>query len=246
MENHLLIGTADKTDTLLQTTSEPFLLLDDGPIADKFAKAFPEATIYNPRRHNFTIARDYKSVRDFANILYGSGHGEHTLTVRNGRRTLAKLLKDNTTPLHKIDGDRKDPAIAEALGMLDELWLSPVLKRVLTHKPNFDFEGSVIARIDRAELGDFDAFVLGTLLIGQHQGHIVVPEGGFYLRPLHTSLIRQNRLTVALRYLDELPLSLRQAVLTIEDKHFAHLLPDDAKYLIGFTDNPAGNPTNLM
>jgi hypothetical protein len=35
-------------------------------------------------------------------------------------------------------------------------------------------------------------------------------------------------------------------VLTIEGKHFARLLPNDAETLIGFTDNPTGNPKNLM
>jgi hypothetical protein len=244
--NHALIGTDDKTKQLLALTEPGFLLVDDGPTADAFANKFPDATIFNPRRHSFSIARDYKSVRDFTDILYSSGHGEQTLTVRNGKRTLAKLLVDNTTPLHKIDGDRKDPIMAEALGMLDELWLSPVLERVLTRKPNFDFSTSVIARIDRAELGDFDAFVLALLLIGRHQGQIIVPDFGFYGRPLHLSLVRQSRLTVGLRYLAELPIQLQQAVLTIEDKHFMKLLPDDAEKLIGFTDNPTGNPKNLM
>jgi hypothetical protein len=230
----------------LEITPPGFLLIDDGPIADAFAETVADATIFNPRRHSFSIARDYKSARDFADILYSHGYGEQTLTVRNGRRKLAELLLDNTTPLHKIDGDRKDPATAEALGMLDELWLSPVLKRVLTRKPNFDFSRSVIARVNRAELGDFDAFVLALLLMGQHKGQVIVPDFGFYGRPLHTSLIRQNRLTVGLRYLAELPLQLQQAVLTIEDKHLSHLLPDDAETLIGFTDNPSGNPKNLM
>lgn len=213
-QNHLLIGLKDKTDALVALAEPGFLLIDDGPIADAFAEQFSDAEIFNPRRHSFATARDYRSVRDFADILYSHGYGDQTLTVRNGKRTIAKLLKDNPTPLHKIDGDRKDPAFAEALGMLDELFLSPVLKRVLARKPNFSLgTRSVIARIDRAELGDFDAFIIALLLIGQAKGQVIVPDGGFYLRPLHKTLIRQKRLTVGLRYLAELPLPLQHAVL---------------------------------
>jgi hypothetical protein len=236
--NSLLLGTADKTDALLDLAEPGFLLIDDGPIADAFAEQFPDAEIFNPRRHSFATARDYKSVRAFADILYSHGYGEQTLTVRNGRRTIAKLLLDNETPLHKIDGDRKDPAIAEALGMLDDLLLSPVLRRVLTRKPNFSLgTRSVIARINRAELGDFDAFVLALLLIGQAKRQVIVPDFGFYGRPLHVSLIRQNRLVCGVSYLSQFGQKdsvLRQAVLGIKDKTGQGCTYDDAAVLAGY------------
>jgi hypothetical protein len=226
--NALILGIADKTEQLLQRTTEPFLLIDDGPIADAFADKFPDAKIFNPRRHSFTFSRDYKSVRAFADALYSAGYGANTLTVRNGKRALATLLTDTTVPLHKLDGDRKDPAIAEALGTIDDLLLSPVLKRVLTRKPNFDFSGSVIAKLDRAQLGDFDAYILAILSIGQHQGQIVVPDFGAYGCPIHVSLIRQERLIAGLNTLSEVELPLRQQLLLIPDKHGAQCLYDDA------------------
>ena len=34
MSNHLLVGTADKTDRFLQLAQVPFLLIDDGTIAE--------------------------------------------------------------------------------------------------------------------------------------------------------------------------------------------------------------------
>lgn len=251
--NHLIIGTADHTETLLQLTRPGFLLIDDGELADAFLTHFPKAKLFEPTVHSFNPLNglDYKRARDFADILYSaSPQGENTLTVRNGKRALIQLLLANTTHrLDDIEGNRADPAEAEALATIDDLLVSPVLRSVLCGggEPfRFGRKQSIVARIDRAELGDFDAFVLGTLLIGQHKGQAVLDDFGFYGRPLHTALIRQNRLTAGLRYLDELPLPLRHAVLTIDDKHFAHLLPDDAKYLIGFTENPAGNPTNLM
>jgi hypothetical protein len=245
--NTLLVGTADFTDTLLDSTRQPFLLVDDGPIADAFAQIFPRAKLFDPLQHSFNPLRgmDYKRARDFATVLYtASPEGKDTLTVRNGKRALARLVLANTTRLDRVASDEEKDA--DALAMIDDVLFSPVLKDVLCRPTNFSFKGSVIARINRAELGDFDAFVLALLLIGQHKGQVVVPDGGFYLRPLHMSLIRQDRLTVGLRYLAELPLSLQQAVLTIEDKHFLKLLPDDAETLIGFTNHPTGNPKNLM
>jgi hypothetical protein len=245
--NTLLLGTADFTGTLVDSTTQPFLLIDDGPIADAFAERFPRAKLFDPTQHSFNPLRgiDYKRARDFATILYtASPEGKDTLTVRNGRRALARLVLATTTRLDRIASD--DEKDADALAMIEDVLFSPVLRDVLCRPTNFSFKGSVIARINRAELGDFDAFVLALLLIGQHKGQVVVPDGGFYLRPLHMSLMRQNRLTVGVRFLAELPLSLQQAVLTIERKYLLKLLPDDAETLIGFTEHPTGNPKNLM
>jgi hypothetical protein len=245
--NHLLLGTDDFTARLLDITRPGFLLIDDGPIADAFTGHFPHAKQFDIAQHSFNPLRgmDYKRARDFAQILYtASPEGKDTLTVRNGKRALARLVLADATRLDRIASD--DEKDTDALAAIDEVLFSPVLKSVLCNPTNFSFKGSVIARMNRAELGDFDAFVLALLLIGQSKGHIIIPDFGFYGRPLHLSLIRQNRLTVGLRYLAELPLQLQQAVLTIEDKHLMRLLPDDAETLIGFTDNPTGNPKNLM
>jgi hypothetical protein len=51
-----------------------------------------------------------------------------------------------------------------------------------------------MARINRAELGDFDALVLGLLLMGHFKGQLVVPDLGFYGRDAHVSLVREERL----------------------------------------------------
>jgi hypothetical protein len=245
--NHLLLGTDDFTERLSDITRPGFLLIDDGPIADAFTEHFPHAKHFDVSQHSFNPLRgmDYKRARDFAQILYtASPEGKDTLTVRNGKRSLARLVLTDATRLDRISSvDEKD---ADALAAIDEVLFSPVLKDILCNPTNFSFKGSVIARIDRAELGDFDAFVLALLLVGQSKGQIIIPDFGFYGRPLHLSLIRQNRLTVGLRYLAELPLPLQQAVLTIDDKHLMRLLPGDAETLIGFTDNPTGNPKNLM
>jgi hypothetical protein len=44
--------------------------------------------------------------------------------------------------------------------MLGDLLVSPVLKRVLCESTNFSFSSDIIlAKLDRAELGDFDALL---------------------------------------------------------------------------------------
>jgi hypothetical protein len=86
--NHFLIGTADKTDRLLQLAGDHFLLIDDGPIADAF---LVERTcrLFDITKHSFNPLKDidYKRARDIAQALYtASPEGRDTLTVRNGKR----------------------------------------------------------------------------------------------------------------------------------------------------------------
>ncbi|TCU78891.1 hypothetical protein EDE08_101674 [Bradyrhizobium sp. R2.2-H] len=228
----LLLGTADHTQNYLHSAQEPFLFICGGGLAKQFAAEFPEAVRFNPRNHSFAIERNAYSVRDFAEILYSSGEGSNTLTVRNGKRALAKLLRDNTTPLHKLTGDRKDPAIAEALATVDDLLFSPALKRVLTRKPNFTFDRSVIADLDA--LHPTDAKMLARLLIGQHKGHIIVANARAYLCPLHMSLIEEQRLTVGLNTLSEVSRELQQVLLTIPDKYGYGCTYEDAVVLASY------------
>jgi hypothetical protein len=49
--------------------------------------------------------------------------------------------------------------------------VSPVLQRVLCKPTNFSFKTSVIlAKLDRVEIGDFDALVLGLLFMAHYKG----------------------------------------------------------------------------
>lgn len=232
--NTLLIGTADKDFP----TEEPFLLIDDGPIADEFLEQF-DCKLFNPYRHSFNPLDgiDYRRARDITDTIYSaSPQGENTLTVRNGKRALARLLLANTTRLDNLPAEDE-----EATATVQDLLLSPILKRVLCRNPNFSFTGSIVAKLDRAKLGDFDCFILAQLLIGQHKGQVIVPDFGFYGRDFHVSLIRQNRLTCGVNYLAELPPKLQQAVLTIKDKKIYRTTKEDAERLITYTShlNPA-------
>jgi len=166
-------------------------------------------------------------VRDFADIAFPD---KDLMTYMHGKRELVKLLLDTSTPLTGLTGDTKNPAIAEALATtVEDVLLSPVLRRVLTRKPNFHFRRSVIASLD--SMYHEDARKLASMLIGQHQGHVIVPDFGFYGRPLHLSLIRQRRLTAGLNTLSEAPPTLQQPLLTIPQQFGAGCTYDDAVVL---------------
>jgi hypothetical protein len=159
-----------------------------------------------------------------------SPQGENTLTVRNGKRGLLKALL-NAQRLDKVRGDD------EVNGMMDDLLMSPVLTRVLCNPANqFSFKANsvILAKINRAELGDFDALVLGLLLIAQFKGQVVVPDFGFYGRDIHVGLIREGRLIAGVNTLQELNPKLRQQVLLISDKVASGTTVEDAELLASY------------
>lgn len=196
--------------------------------------------IFDPAVHSFNPLKDidYKKARALADVLYTiAPQGENTLTVRNGKRELLKALM-SATRLDKVEGD------PEVTGMIEDLLQSPVLTRVLCRPTNFSFRPNsrVFARIDRVELGDFDALVLGLFLIGHFKGQVVVPDFGFYGREAHVSLIREERLVAGVNFLSELAPRLRNATLLIEDREASGALFDDAvvlAQLAGLRPDPA-------
>lgn len=237
--NHLVIGLTDKTDRLLQT-EPPYLWIGDEP------PGVPRATYFDPYKHCFNLLpADHKKARDLSALVYSIfPEGANTLTVRNGRRALAALFK-RAKRLDKLNA-KTDPEL-EAEAAVGDILFSPVLERIFCGGDLFDFDPdtTIIARINRAELGDFDAFVLGTFLMSQYQGQIVLEDAGFYLRPLHTTLIRQDRLALALNYLAELDgRRLEQAVLAIKDKHVGRVTLEDAERLVPYL-KVAYNPGEL-
>jgi hypothetical protein len=104
-------------------------------------------------------------------VLYAiAPQGENTLTVRNGKRALVEILTAPPTRLDKlrIDTGKNAPTgYVEASDAVRDILISPVLRRVLcnpTDQFSFNPRSVILARINRAELGDFDALVLGLFL----------------------------------------------------------------------------------
>jgi hypothetical protein len=211
--NFLVIGLGEKPELL--DTKPGFLLIDDGPLADQFLKAFPRAKVFDPAVHSFNPLKgiEYKGARQFAETVYGS-EGKDTLTVRNGKRSLTRLVLQ--TP--RLDQVKRSLADEESLAMIDDLLLSPVLSRVLCQPTNFSFKAgrSIVAKIDRAELGEFDSFIIASLLVRQYGGQIIIPDFGFYARPFHASLIRERRLMAGVHTLSELEPRIRDMCLLMD------------------------------
>jgi len=240
--NHLTVGK-DKSsilNLLLDSHHRPrrFLLVDDGEMID--ALTFPktwDVTHFDVTKHHFNPLKDIdpRRARNLANAIYSAyPQGENTLTVRNGRRALAKLLLSHTR-LNQIKGNKRDPAIAEALGVLDDILFSPDLKDILCKPLNFSADGVVLLRLNRAEFGEFESFVLANLFIAQYPHTVVIPDFGFYSQPGHSTLIRQNRLIAGVNFLDEVPEKMRNSLLLIEDKQGHHCTAKDAEVLADYS-----------
>jgi hypothetical protein len=235
--NILSVGL-DKAPLLKHLPSR-FLLIDDGSFIDRIN--LPRAKVFDVLQHSFDPLRriDHKKARELADLFYAADPGgENTLTVRDGKRALTKLLLSGQ-PLDRITGDRTEKPVLEALGVLENALLSPVLRNIFLRATNFYFSSRssgdytpslIIARIDRAELGDFDAFLLGNLLISRYPGPVVVPDFGFYAYRSHVSLIRQGRLIAGVNFFDEVP-NLKNELLTIPTKIGRHCTPEDAELL---------------
>jgi hypothetical protein len=237
--NKIYVGL--KTTIDLPPQKRGYLLIDDD--VDQWDA--PQPVIFDPLKHSFNPLKGitYKKAREIAEVLYAIlPQGENTLTVRNGKRGLLKALL-KAKRLDQVGGDE------EVSGMVGDLLASSVLKSVLCTPDNeFPFKprSIILARIDRAELGEFDALVLGVLLMSHFKGTLVVPDLGFYGRNIHTNLIREGRLVAGVNFLDELPDKLRQRCLMIEDKVLQGASVEDAeiaarykglvKGTVGFTD----------
>lgn len=243
----LILGT-DKTDTILEHLPRRFLLIDDGMIADELT--FPKhykVTRFDFSKHSFNPLKgmDYQKARQFITILDAVfPEGANTLTKKNSNFILLNALLEKRKPidnyLDKFISPSRDPAQTDAHQKIQTILLSPVLNRVLLNSTNFSFEGILIARLDRATLGDFDCFVLGNLLIANYAGTVVVSDFGFYGTPAHTQLIRQDRLIAGLSTLDEVPRPLQQQLLLSPPRIACGTTYDDAETLAAYAGIPKG------
>jgi hypothetical protein len=228
--NSLFIG--DTTDILAEVRG-PFLLLDDGPLIEQL----PTRKVFDVTKHSINILKgvDYRRARDLVAItdaIYPEG--ANTLSKKNSTYALLLALCNQPKSLHTLFRGMPLPlkttveAILEAQQKIDTLLLSPILRSVLTKEANFRMDGVVLARLSRAELGDFDCFALGHFLISLYKGQVVIPDFGFYGRSYLTYLIREERLICGVRALAQLPPDLRQEVLLIPDKQAKNCTYEDA------------------
>jgi hypothetical protein len=246
----LIIGT-DKTDTILEHLPESFLLVDDGPVIDHLLlRKRRRVTRLDLSHHALNPLKgiDYLKARQFVGIINAVfPEGESTLTRKNSTYVLLKaLLGSKTRTLETLLAPSKDPGEQDAYQKIQTLLLSPILKHFLCTPTTLRLTGRhtthniILARLDRATLGDFDCFVLGNLLISAYSGPVVIPDFGFYAIPHHIQLMRQERLIAGLNTLSEKRISpeIRQQLLLVRPKLARRCAFDDAETLASYAGIP--------
>jgi hypothetical protein len=219
MRNKLYIGEPD-----IELPRGGCLLID-GTLWD--VPAWRRPRIFDPLDSSFNPLADldYRKSCDIVDIFDALfARGETTLTKDMGLEFIADLLEHRPKSFEELadlipEPDKKSsPGHTWAHGKVRRILRSPVLRKVFCERPNFTFKrGSVNqARINRAELGTFDANALGLFLIANFSGQIIVPNFGPYVRPFHSSLIDEQRLIAGVRTLSQLKGELRDAMMLME------------------------------
>lgn len=216
-----------------------FLIIDDGPVIDQLSV---RARTFDPSKHSLSLLKDisYRSACDFVSVLEAAfPGGSETLTKQNTSMEFLTALLGKPKSFATLIKDTKETK--DAYNKLQRLLISPVLGPILTASPrlNFSLKGTLIARLNRKELGEFDAFFLGNLLISRYPGTVIIPDFGFYAADFHISLIRQNRLIAGLRSFEEVP-ELKTDLVQIGTKVGSQCTPDDAEVLAAYSGYPKG------
>jgi hypothetical protein len=222
--NRLYIGAKRKA-LLNDFPEEPCLVVDNGPVIDQLSK---RARRFDPLKHSLNPLRDisYRTACDIVSVIecvYPGG--ENTLTRQNTSMQLLAALMDSPKKLDGLISDTKETK--DAFNKVQRLLLSPVLKPVLTRPPslNFSMKGTILARLDRATLGNFDSLFIGNLLASRYPGTVVITDFGFYAASFHENLIEQGRLVACVNSLAEIPEKMRNRLLTSSE-----LIPSRCTY----------------
>lgn len=175
-----------------------------------------EADIFDPREHCFNPLHGLnpRGAVEAAEILFKD---KDLMTYDHGKRALAPMLW-KASRLDQIKRSKKPTdAEAEALATVDDALFLPEIRRVFCRLPNFSFRARpIVARLDRAELGDKAATMIGLFLVQKFRAQIVIDDFGRFARPFHSSLIDQNRLMAKVRTLSQLDKSgLRDLCMTM-------------------------------
>jgi hypothetical protein len=226
--NKIYVGTTQA----LPPNAGCLFIHDEVPDIDRARVFDPTIDAFNPLQK--LTYRKASEIVDIFDALFS--RGDSTLTKDTGLDFIAQALDQEPASFATLiptPNKSSPPGHVWAHAKIQRLMRSPVLKSVLDTPTNFSFNprSTILAKINRAELGDFDALALGLFLMAHYKGQIVVPDLGFYGRDIHLSLIRENRLIAGIRFLDELPPKLRAAVLLIKDKVLGGTLYDDALIL---------------
>jgi hypothetical protein len=228
--NALIVGSNKMP--ILRQLPDTFLLIDDGALIDAVELPPRRAvTLFDPAIHSFNPLKGmtYRRAREFIAVLDAVfPEGESTLTRKNANFVILSALMAQPQSLDSLIPIKADNAYVDARQKIQTLLFSPVLRSVLTRPTNVSFKGIMLARLNRAELGEFDCFVLANLLISQYPDDI--PDFGFYSCSSHSDLLRQGRLIAGINAFDEVP-TFKHTLLLAPTKIASRCNAEDAKIL---------------
>lgn len=227
--NTLIVGA--HTQKILEHLPGTFLLIDDGPLIDQITTPPRRAvTRFDYKNHSFDPLKDmsFKKALDFIDILNAIfPEGGSTLTRRASNFALLQKLLSKKTKLENLISKKDNE---DAYEKIQTLLLSPILNGVINNPTNLSFAGILLAKLDRAVLGNMVCYVLANFLISQYEGPVVIPDFGFYAHKGHSDLLRQGRLTIGIRSFAELP-DFKVELLSIENKMPSRCVAEDAEIL---------------
>jgi hypothetical protein len=103
----------------------------------------------------------------------------------------------------------------------------------------------VIANLNRAAVGDRDAFMLGSFLLARAEAPVYIGDLGFFRSDHLAGLFSRGGYTAAVRFLDDLAPGLRRAVMDpATDKYVFQTVRKDAEELAFYVG--VDNPQTLM
>lgn len=207
---------------------------------------FPEGETTLSKRHaRFLFANCIRLLLENNGTLLGILKLLTDLSFR--QKCLLKLQKDPKgdptvfSNWEVLKSKQYDSAFALLHSQLSTLFMSPMVRNIIGQQETTLDADIVIANLDRAKLGDTTARLLGGLLLVHSRGRVMVNDYGFFGSPVP---LAQERFTLAVNFLDELPARLRQEVLGIADKTVFKTNKRDAEDLAFYVG--ALNPRKLI
>ncbi len=192
----------------------------------------------NPFAGGMTYEKACSIVESF-DALFPRGNG--TLTKDTGLDFLLDALLKGAKSFEELipEPDKKSTTgHVWAYNKVQRLLLSPVLKRVFCGEKQFslnsNWRSTIVLRVNRAELLDFDARALVLFFMSEFQGQIVVTDYGPYCHEGHINLLEQDRFIVGVNTLSEVRMRaphLADRLLQIKDKVANGATFDDAEVL---------------
>ena len=144
------------------------------------------------------------------------------------------IARANWDIINAWDTKQYQSAVAPLLNKVATILMSPSIRNILcqTHSTfSLSKNKIVIANLDRAKVGDLSARLLGGLLLMRSTGRVYVTDLAFFASDHFASFLSQDRFTVSVDFLDQLPRKLALSLQAIENKYVLKTNYDDAKTL---------------